>query len=67
MTWIPVNARNSAEDNHYILDAFDCDVMFYHECVCRSDRRVASDAAEDQALGVSMLTMRDAPFARKPG
>ncbi len=29
MTWIPVNARNSAEDNHYILDAFDCEVMFY--------------------------------------
>ncbi|MCB1856396.1 MAG: AMP-binding protein [Halieaceae bacterium] len=29
MTWIPVNARNSAEDNHYILEAFDCEVMFY--------------------------------------
>lgn len=29
MTWIPVNARNSAEENHYILDAFDCEVMFY--------------------------------------
>jgi len=29
MTWIPVNARNSAEENHFILDAFDCEVMFY--------------------------------------
>lgn len=29
MTWLPVNARNSAEENHYILDAFDCEVMFY--------------------------------------
>lgn len=29
MTWIPVNARNSAEENHYILDSFDCEVMFY--------------------------------------
>ncbi|CAI8797364.1 Long-chain-fatty-acid--CoA ligase FadD13 [Pseudomonas sp. IT-P74] len=29
MTWIPVNARNSSEENHYILDAFDCEVMFY--------------------------------------
>ncbi len=29
MTWIPVNARNSADENHYILDAFDCEVMFY--------------------------------------
>ncbi len=29
MAWIPVNARNSATDNHYILDTFDCEVMFY--------------------------------------
>ena len=29
MTWLPVNARNSVEDNHYILDSFDCEVMFY--------------------------------------
>ncbi len=29
MTWLPVNARNSAEENQYILDAFDCEVMFY--------------------------------------
>ncbi|MCY1332853.1 Long-chain-fatty-acid--CoA ligase FadD13 [compost metagenome] len=32
MTWIPVNARNAAEENHYILDAFDCEVMFYQAC-----------------------------------
>jgi acyl-CoA synthetase (AMP-forming)/AMP-acid ligase II len=29
MTWLPVNARNSVEDNHYILDSFDCEVMFF--------------------------------------
>ncbi len=29
MVWIPVNARNSNADNHYILDAFDCEVIFY--------------------------------------
>lgn len=29
MTWIPVNARNSIQENTYILDAFDCEVMFY--------------------------------------
>ncbi|MDP9142225.1 MAG: AMP-binding protein [Pseudomonadota bacterium] len=29
MTWLPVNARNSVEENQYILDAFDCEVMFY--------------------------------------
>lgn len=30
MAWIPVNARNSIADNHYILENFDCDIMFYH-------------------------------------
>ena len=29
MTWLPVNPRNPAEENHYALDAFDCEVMFY--------------------------------------
>lgn len=29
MTWLPVNARNSVEENLYILDAFDCEVMFF--------------------------------------
>ncbi|MCR1783210.1 AMP-binding protein [Nocardioides carbamazepini] len=29
MTWIPVNARNSAEENHRLLDAFDCEVVFF--------------------------------------
>jgi len=29
MTWIPVNARSAAEEIHYTLDAFDCEVMFY--------------------------------------
>ena len=29
ITWIPVNPRNAAEENLYILNAFDCDVMFY--------------------------------------
>jgi len=29
LTWIPVNPRNSAEENLYILDSFDCEVMFF--------------------------------------
>lgn len=31
MTWIPVNPRNAAEDNRYILDAFDCEVLFFQQ------------------------------------
>jgi acyl-CoA synthetase (AMP-forming)/AMP-acid ligase II len=29
-TWVPINPRNGLEENHYILDAFDCNVLFYH-------------------------------------
>jgi acyl-CoA synthetase (AMP-forming)/AMP-acid ligase II len=29
MCWIPVSARNPSEENRYILDAFDCEVLFF--------------------------------------
>ena len=29
LTWVPINPRNSAEENGYILDAFDCEVLFF--------------------------------------
>ena len=28
--WVPINARNSAEENAYILDNCDVEVLFYH-------------------------------------
>ena len=31
MCWIPVGARNAAEENHYVLDAFDCEVLFFQK------------------------------------
>ena len=31
MCWLPVGARNSADDNHYVLDAFDCEVLFFQK------------------------------------
>ncbi|ANI79253.1 AMP-binding protein [Sphingobium sp. EP60837] len=31
MCWIPVGARNSIEENGYILDAFDCEVLFFQK------------------------------------
>jgi acyl-CoA synthetase (AMP-forming)/AMP-acid ligase II len=27
--WIPVNPRSSAEDNRYIIDTFDCEILFF--------------------------------------
>jgi acyl-CoA synthetase (AMP-forming)/AMP-acid ligase II len=29
MAWIPINPRNGAEENRYILDTFDCEVLFF--------------------------------------
>jgi acyl-CoA synthetase (AMP-forming)/AMP-acid ligase II len=31
MCWIPVGARNPSEENHYVLDAFDCEVLFFQK------------------------------------
>jgi acyl-CoA synthetase (AMP-forming)/AMP-acid ligase II len=31
MAWIPVNPRASAEENLYVLDAFDCEVIFFQK------------------------------------
>jgi len=29
MCWLPVGARNPADENQYVLDQFDCEVLFY--------------------------------------
>lgn len=31
MAWIPVGAKNSADDNHFVLDSFDCEVLFFQQ------------------------------------
>ena len=31
MCWIPVGARNPADENHYVLDAFDCEILFFQK------------------------------------
>lgn len=31
MAWIPVNPRNAADNNGFILDAFDCEVLFFQQ------------------------------------
>jgi len=40
MTWVPANPRNNLEENRYLLDTFDCRVLFFH----------SSFAAEIEAL-----------------
>lgn len=29
LCWIPVGARNAAEENRYVLDTFDCEILFF--------------------------------------
>ncbi len=36
MAWIPVNARNATDENQALLDAFDCDVVFYQQAFSAS-------------------------------
>jgi acyl-CoA synthetase (AMP-forming)/AMP-acid ligase II len=31
MTWIPVNGRNAPDENQFILDFFDCEVLFFQQ------------------------------------
>jgi acyl-CoA synthetase (AMP-forming)/AMP-acid ligase II len=31
MCWIPVGARNPADENLYVLDTFDCEVLFFQK------------------------------------
>ena len=31
MAWIPVGARNAADENRHVLDAFDCDMLFFQK------------------------------------
>ncbi|MBI5444312.1 MAG: long-chain fatty acid--CoA ligase [Deltaproteobacteria bacterium] len=31
LVWVPINPRNSAEENAYILDTFDCEVLFFQK------------------------------------
>ncbi|MEZ5646250.1 MAG: AMP-binding protein [Burkholderiaceae bacterium] len=32
MTWIPVGARNAADENRAVLHAMDCEVLFFQAC-----------------------------------
>jgi len=36
MTWIPVNARNPAPECAHVVDAFDCDVLFFQQAYVES-------------------------------
>ncbi|MHB9801077.1 AMP-binding protein [Pseudomonas sp. MT3] len=40
LCWIPVGARNSAAENQYVLDAFDCEVLFFQQAFASTIARL---------------------------
>ncbi|MDA8486265.1 AMP-binding protein [Pseudomonas resinovorans] len=78
MCWIPVGARNSAEENHYVLDAFDCEVLFFQQAFADSiavlqpqlpkvQRWICVDGEASQVVGsVSLNAWVETQPASKP-
>jgi acyl-CoA synthetase (AMP-forming)/AMP-acid ligase II len=31
LCWLPIGAKNSAEENHYLLETFDCEILFFQQ------------------------------------
>ena len=50
LCWIPVGARSPADENHYVLDAFDCEVLFFQKQFAPVVAELRSSAAEDSTL-----------------
>ena len=44
--WLPVNTRNSVEDNAYILKRNDCTLLFFHSSLEESVRQLAAKVPE---------------------
>lgn len=58
MSWMPLNARNSLEDNIYILDSNECAWLFYHssfekeiETIRQGARRIQGYVCVDRENG----------------
>lgn len=78
MCWIPLGARNAPEENHQLLDAFDCEILFYQKkfsAVVAALRTrlpnvrlwVCIDGEEHEAGGATPLAAwADAQLATRP-
>ena len=38
--WCPINPRNEAEENRFVLDNFDCEVLFFRSTMRRWSRKL---------------------------
>src|SRR6516162_10171663 len=58
--WCPINPRNEAEENRYILDAFDCRALIFHSAYEALVERMIPDLPK---LGTLVCLDRDSPLA----
>jgi len=77
--WCPINPRNEASENQFILDAFDCSALIFHSSflpmvekirpnLAKLELVVCLDAAPEGVLSFDawLAGIDDAPFDRAP-
>lgn len=40
MSWVPLNAKNTADNNRYLCDAFDARIVFYHSSMAETVKEI---------------------------
>jgi fatty-acyl-CoA synthase len=58
--WCPINPRNEAAENRFILDAFDCSVLFFHSNYAPLVEKIRDELPK---LAVLVCLDRDTPLA----
>jgi acyl-CoA synthetase (AMP-forming)/AMP-acid ligase II len=58
--WCPINPRNEAEENRYILDAFDCRALIFHSAYEELVQRMVRDLPK---LSILVCLDRTSPAA----
>jgi len=61
MSWVPANPRNTLEENRYLLDTFDCKVLFFH-----SDFAAEIEALRPQLPKLTVYVCIDKPLGNVP-
>ncbi len=77
--WCPINPRNEANENRYILDAFDCRFLIFHSAYAAMVEKMRADLPKlvdvvcldadlpfARSLDTWLAGADDTPFARAP-
>src|SRR5450432_1471357 len=59
--WCPINPRNEAAENHFILDAFDCTSLIFHSAYAPLVEQIRADLPK-----LSLLVCLDKPLPFAP-